>query len=218
MARIGAKDFVGTRCRFQRLRDAKFFTGWIEGFFGNSLEVSCNTDWPVQIGDEFRFEGYGHHISVVFNARLDSVGTLDVGSNGVVTAIEGTSARILEAKRVSFKLTVSSQVRYAVSQESVRMKVNDLYTKVSKGPFSMEAVTVDVSMTGIGIVSKLELVPNEAVEVSVETPFGRVAAMGCVRYCRPDADRKGMFRSGIMFTDLGRVERPRWERFLKGLG
>lgn len=215
MSKISAQDFIGTRARFQRLRDAKFFHGWITGFFGNSVEVSTSTDAPVKIGDEFRFEGYGHHISVVFNGRLEEVGELDIMSDGIVTAIAGSNARVLEAKRIALKLTVVSPVRFAASNESVRLKTEDRYTKVKVGIHELEAFTVDVSPNGVGIVLRHPLNPDDCVTASVETPVGVVTGMASVRYCRPDIDRDGFYRVGLMFIDLGRVERPRWERFLK---
>ena len=65
MSRINTRDFVGTRARFQRLRDARLFNGWIENFFGSKVEVTTSTEFPVEIGDEFRFEGFGHHLSLI---------------------------------------------------------------------------------------------------------------------------------------------------------
>ena len=215
MARVGARDFVGARVRFQRIRDAKIFNGWIENFFGNTIEVTTSTEAPVEIGDEFRMEGFGHHISVVFNAKLESVATFDVLSAGAVRAIEGSNARIIEAKQVSFALTVSSPVRFCASSESVRMKVGEIFTRVKAGGENVDGFVLDVGPNGLGTVLRSQLKKGDCVEVTIATNLGDIKAMANVRYSHPDKERKGLWRTGLMFTDMGRIERPRWERFLK---
>lgn len=215
MARISAQDFVGTRTRFQRLRDAKLFTGWIEDFFGNKVVVSSNTQFPVAVGDEFRFEGFGHHISVVFQARLESVGQLSLVDAGTVTAIEGTNAQIIEARRVSFHLGLVGPVRFSASKENLRMRSTDLFVTLQEGPVTHEGFAIDVSEGGIGVVCKSRLKAKEFVKVRIETRYGAVEAGGNIRYCLPDKDREGMYRIGVMFMDMDRVNKPRWERYLE---
>ncbi|MFX8731524.1 hypothetical protein ABTM48_20090, partial [Acinetobacter baumannii] len=65
MAKINPRDFIGTRCRLQRLRDAKVLNGWIEDFLSSSVDVATASELNLRVGEEFRFEGFGHHISVV---------------------------------------------------------------------------------------------------------------------------------------------------------
>jgi len=214
MAKISAQDFVGTRARFQRIGDAKLFAGWIEDFFGHKVVISTNTNHAVQIGDEFRFEGFGNHIAVVFHAKLEAVAKLDLTNAGVVTAVEGTNARIVEAKRVKLELQVSSPVRFSASNENLRMLAPDVFTVLNEGANQVEGFMIDIAKQGIGFVSKKKVKPKEYVEVRMETRIGTIEAKGNIRYCIPDKDRDGFYRVGIMFTDLDRVNRPRWDRFL----
>lgn len=215
MARINARDFVGTRCRLQRLRDAKVFNGWIESFFGTSLDVSTSTEASVQIGDEFRIEGFGHHIAVVMTARVEDVGVLDMlNSSQLVEVVEGTNARIIEVRKSSLKFVVSGPLRFSASPESVRLLSPDLPVAIGAGPREVSGIAVDVSPNGMGCVSTEQIEPGSQVAVTVTTPGGSVRAQALVRYCRKDADRQGHFRFGLMFTDMGRVERPRWEKFI----
>lgn len=215
MSRINTRDFVGTRARFQRLRDARLFNGWIENFFGNKVEVTTSTEFPVEIGDEFRFEGFGHHISVVFNAKLEAVHQVDLGDLSALQAIEGSNARILEARTSTLSLVVTNQARYAASSETVRVKVQDLYTKVNWQMFAEDGFVTDVSPMGVGLLLREKISVGEPVDVQIQTNLGLVKATGSVRHCRPERDRPGYNRLGVMFTDLGRLERPKWERFLK---
>ncbi len=214
MSKISAQDFVGTRARFQRLGDAKLFTGWIEDFFGNKVVISTSTSHAVQIGDEFRFEGFGNRIAVVFSARLESVVQLDLGKDSIVTEVEGTAARIIEAKRVRLELQVSSPVRYSASHENVRMLAPEVFTVLNEGENQVEGFMIDIAKQGIGFVSKKKVKPKEYVEVRMETRIGPIVAKGNIRYCTPDKDRNGYYRTGIMFTDMDRMNRPRWARFI----
>ncbi|MFM9873026.1 MAG: PilZ domain-containing protein [Fimbriimonadaceae bacterium] len=214
MAKISAQDFVGTRARFQRIGDAKLFAGWIEDFFGNKVVISTNTNHLVNIGDEFRFEGFGNRIAVVFNAKLDAVAKLDMANESVLTEVEGTNAKILEAKRVKLELQVCSPVRFSASHENLRMLSPDIFTVLNEGAEQVEGFMIDIAKQGIGFVSKKKVKPKEYVEVRMETRIGTIEAKGNIRYCLPDKDRTGFYRVGIMFTDMDRVNRPRWTRFL----
>jgi hypothetical protein len=214
MSRISAQDFVGTRARFQRLRDYKLFTGWIEDFFGNKVTVSTNTQQSVEIGDEFRFEGFGHHISVVFTAKLDAIGKLDLVNQGIVTAVEGTNARIVEAKRVKFDLTVSGPVRFSASEEKVRVSTPDIFAAVKFGPYEHQGFLVDVGLEGVGMVLHSKVPVKENVDLKMETRLGSIEAKANVRYCSPDRDRAGMWRIGLLFIEMDRVNKPRWDRFM----
>jgi len=218
MSRISARSFIGTRTRFQRLRDAKFFNGWIEDFAGNKLRISTPNQHAVERGDEFRFEGFGHRISVVFNARLDEIGQQDMYSPGMtLSQSEGSDIQLLEACRTIFDFCVTSPIRFAASTESVRMQMPEIYTTLTHEGTVIETFTIDVGPQGIGVIMREPLPHHAMVDVTVETRFGAVTAKGSIRYCRKDRDRAGMMRCGIMFTDLGRMEKPRWERFLRDL-
>ena len=215
MARTNARDFVGTRCRFQRLRDAKVFNGWIEDFHGSAIELSTATDTPVRTGEEFRVEGFGHHLSMVFNALLETVDSSNpCGPAGVFAEVDGTSVRLIETHRSTLKLTVCGSIRLSASPESVRILVEGLPVTVAFGTREVEGLAVDVGPNGIGVVATEAVEPGSAVAVDVTTPSGRVRAQALIRYCRKDKEREGCYRFGIMFTDMGRIERPRWEKFL----
>lgn len=215
MARIGARDFVGARARLQRYRDARIFNCWIEELFGSTIDLSTNSPHPVEIGDEFRVEGFGHHIKVVFNARLESVGKLDIVNSGILTAVEGGNARVLEARSVSLTLALSSQIKFISSDEALRLRCVDKFLSVTCGSIKTEGLTQDVGPGGIGAVLKKQLPVGQAARVVVATNVGDVAADVAVRYSRPDNERQGYFRTGFMITDLGRIERLKWDRFLK---
>ncbi len=214
MSRITPEDFVGTRCRFQRLRDAKIFNGWINNYFGNAVEVATLTDAPVEVGDEFRIEGYGNHISIVFNAVLKDVGSLDLKTSTFLKNTDGSSGHI-EAKQVAFILEVSSVVRFSSSIEPIRLRVQNLESELIIGERVQKGFAVDISNSGAAIIIAKEVQKETACKLILETRQGKIAVLGTVRYCRKDASRPNQYRVGIMFLDFGRIERQRWERLLK---
>lgn len=218
MATISANNFVGTRTRFQRLRDAKIFSGWIEGVDGDLITLSTNTQAAVQIGDVFRIEGYGHKVSMIVNAEILRVGQLNLGKDGLVAGIQGTQSNIVEAKRVSFQMRLSGPVRFASSNENVRIKTPFLPVMIWGGSGESQCHSLDVSMQGLGMTAAVRFVPDEEIRGQVQTKYGVLEFSGNVRYCTSDKDRDGMKRIGIHLNPLDRTIAPKWEQFVEQPG
>lgn len=214
MARVTAQDFVGTRARFQRLSDAKIFNGWIERIFGNKIELSTRTDSTVAAGDQFRVEAFGHFISMVFTAELEETEVYDVISQNYAALEEGGTATV-QTTRLTFQMGVKSSVRFSASSEPVRVQVPELPICLNQGETNIDGIVVDVAPNGMGVVSPERFEVDQQLEICMETSHGEIKGTCNVRYCKPDIDRDGFYRTGLMFVDLGRIERPRWERFLK---
>lgn len=212
MSRISPRDFVGTRTRFQRLKDARIFNGWIEQFYEKSVEISISGTTPLMVGEEFRFEGFGNHISVVFNGQIDTMEMLDVAP-----IVDGSNAVVAKAQKLMFMASITSPIRFAASPETIRIQVPNITGAVTQDDTTTEVCVIDVGPNGVGISSPLAYEPGANVAVVLHMSMGEVAALANVRYCREDPERPGWFRCGLMFLDMGRVEKPRWERYIKGL-
>lgn len=215
MSRISPRDFVGTRARFQRMRDAKIFNGWIDNFFGNKLEVVTSSQFPVEVGDSFRFEGFGHHITMVFQCELESINAIDALTGGLETLIEGSNAKVLESYGATFVLKVTGQIRFAASSEAVRIKVSNLPGSVLLGPKKIHAKAVDVSPGGLGMIVEEKIDVGTDVRVNLETNFGTLTGIFQVMYCVEDFRNAGYYRSGFKIKEMDRIERPRWDRFMR---
>ncbi|MBA4294170.1 hypothetical protein C0431_14505 [bacterium] len=215
MATISAASFVGTRTRFQRLRDAKIFSGWIENCDGDLITLSTNTQAAVQIGDVFRIEGYGHKVSMIVNAEMVRVGQLDLTADGIVAGIQGTKSSVIEAKRVTFLLRMSGPARFAASMENVRIKTPPLPVMVKSSQGEIQGYSLDVSMQGLGFTTAAVLSADEDVEAAIQTKYGMLSFRGNVRYCTSDRDRDGMHRCGIHLDPLERTISPKWEMLVE---
>ncbi|ARU39894.1 hypothetical protein CCB80_01580 [Armatimonadetes bacterium Uphvl-Ar1] len=215
MATISAASFVGTRTRFQRLRDAKIFSGWIESCDGDLITLSTNTQAAIQIGDVFRIEGYGHKVSMIVNAQILRVGQLDLMSDGIVAGISGTKSSVIEAKRVTFQMRMSGPSRFSSSNENVRIKTPLLPVMVKSSQGEIQGFSLDVSMQGIGFTTAAVLVADEDIEAAIQTKYGMLSFRGNVRYCTSDRDRDGMYRCGIHLDPLDRTVSPKWEMLVE---
>jgi hypothetical protein len=218
MSKISIENFVGTRTRFQRIRDAKIFSGWIESYAFTHIALSTNTNHAVQIGDEFRIEGYGHKVSMVVNAKLMDIGKLDLINEGKITAVVGTNARIIEAKRVLLNMELSGPVRFAASTENVRIKTPLIPLLAKQGENELQGFSLDVSQQGIALTTSGILQANEQLEGQLQTNQGVIRFTGNVRYCLTDKDRDGMNRCGIHIDPFDRTTSPKWEAFINNLG
>lgn len=86
------KNLSNTRARFQRLSDAKLFSGWVRNFGKHSILVVTPKDVECAAGEEFMFQVYGPGKVAVFRAVLEScVGNeLSLRYAGDITYMPGT--------------------------------------------------------------------------------------------------------------------------------
>lgn len=213
MSRITHLDFIGTRARLQRLTDAKILNGWIANLNDQIVDITATTVAQLHKGDQFQIEGFGNRISVSFTAVLGEVEYLEAGPKLQVDGEVKPSLR--NPMKVSLKMRIATQIRYGSSSEAVRVKVDDLPAQVVYKGARLDAVVIDVGKNGVGLVVPAAMEPGQTVQLMVGTSTGPIKTTADVRYCREEPDRPNYFRVGLMFLDLGRVERPKWEQFVK---
>ncbi|QYK55925.1 MAG: PilZ domain-containing protein [Fimbriimonadaceae bacterium] len=174
-----------------------------------------NASKVLEIGDTFRMEANGQRGNFIFEATLQSVEQLDMGANGVVAAIEGTSARLLEARMVTLVLMIGPQPRYAPTPQPFRIRVTGIDGMVNSSGSALEASLLDVSSEGFALFSKREIRLGDTIRFEIATPLGMVRGDGQVMNCRPAPDHPGFHRVGVKVIDLGRLDAPRWARVVQ---
>lgn len=205
-------EFVGTRVRLQRVSDAKMFSGWIEAFVGESLRVNLTTDKPVTAGEDFHLQGVGPTGSMTCQCQVIESVRLDASR---IASPRATAQKISPQTRVSLK--VRSSISVAPAKEEVRHRVSDVIFAVWHEEEQFSAMAVDGSQGGIGAISQVAMPSGTAVKIAFPTDYGEVTATATLRYCRPIPGQEGLYRLGFMFGDLDRINRSKWERFLKSL-
>ncbi len=215
MARVSSREFVGTRVRLQRYRDAKLFHGWVDAFGEAILDVTTSTTTPVEIGDQFHVETFGHDVSGTFTAEIECVRPFDMLYGGHVRTIGDSAIRLIDAKRATVRLGVTSVIRYSAGTEAVRVRVEDLPATVSHDDEQFSARVIDIAPEGMGLAIPHVLEPGVEIDVTMSTPFGDIEGICVVRYCRRNLEHDDENRTGIKFARIDRINDQRWQRFLK---
>lgn len=215
MASSSFADISGTRCRFQRLSDAKFFNGWILSLTEKAAQVTVCTDIELGVGQSFMFEGVTKKNRVTFEGVLAGVGKMDESASYRVTNLPGTNFQLMEAQKALYVFKVTSEVRFAPSSEAVRIKVDDMAVDIEWEGESFRCVAVDIADKGVGVVMPEPIQKGESVEVTLDTMFGPVGAVCKVCYCQPCKERIGWYRAGLMFTEIQRLNAQRWRHLME---
>ncbi|QYK52992.1 MAG: PilZ domain-containing protein [Fimbriimonadaceae bacterium] len=219
MALTSQESFVGTRARFQRFRDGKFFYGWVEQFSGNYLRVTTQNHYPVVVNDEFRFECCGRDSSAVFKAALSDVWLPTANLVETKDAIQGSTAlKISAVNRSTFELKVDGLIEYVANSEVVRMKLPEIPTTVTVRGQQVEGYAIDISTGGIGVISPMPIPTSSEVHVVIDSKVSEILVSGDVVYCRPDQLLNGMHRCGIKFSDLSRSTLAQINRLIQVSG
>jgi hypothetical protein len=168
--------------------DAKFFSGWIIEMTAKTATVQLNDEETMEVGDIIVGEVSGRENRALIDAQVSKV------MDDVVS---------FEFRRTP---------RYEVTREASRTVVRNVAGTLLFEGEGVDCTVLDVSVQGIGFLTYAPIPQGSTVTVSLETPHGPVKLSAQVRYCRPDARRFGLYRAGALVTDMGRLDRARWNK------
>jgi hypothetical protein len=181
----GYKD---TRVRLQRIADARFFSGWIVEMSNKDASILLNDLETMEVGDIVVGEVSGRENRALFDAQVTKT--------------------LQDVTHFDFRRTP----RYEPSRENPRTLVRNVSGMLSFQGEDVDVSVLDVSVGGIGFLTYAPLPVGSLVKFCLETPHGPVKVSGEVRYCRSDAHRFGLYRAGALITELGRLDRARWNK------
>ena len=180
----------GTRCRMQRHSDLKFFAGWITATKEDTLAIELKDAQAVVPGDKFHLEAAVETANVRF----------------------GVSALRQEGNTVWLKM--DSKPQMSSPGQEARYRVEDIHVSVHGLELPVDGDAVDISMSGLGILS-FESMPRFAkVRMVVRGSVAAIECCGTVCYCRPNADIKGTYRIGLQVEFEDRLARAMWHRLV----
>jgi hypothetical protein len=148
---------------------------------------------------------------------LNDCETMEVGDI-IVGEVSGRENRALidacvsKADESIVRFDFRRTPRYEPTRENARTCVRNVSGTLSFEGEVVDVTVLDVSATGIGFLTYAPLPTNSAVTFTLETPFGPVKVSGEVRYCRSDTLRFGLYRAGSLITEMGRLDRARWNK------
>ncbi len=202
-----AVTFINTRTRFQRLEDARLFSGWVSFLSSKVCVVSVEDDVKIFPGQRFLFQVFGRDATATFEARLE------VGSGTLL----------------AFALT--SSIRNTAGGEEMRLRVQRISAQIFTCPVPAheggdmpemnlgvvpenlgEAQVVDISAKGLGFVATRAFAKEDRLLLMLDTPWGQTECTAQVRYCKPSG--KG-FRVGVQILDMDRLNTGRYSRLLQ---
>lgn len=184
------RGFTNTRTRFQRLSDAKLFSGWVRSFNRSGLVVSIAKEAVVGVGEVFMFQVFGHESLAMFKATLAL--TMD--------------------EELTF--AVMGPMQLLKSSEEMRILVEGLTGSISFEGSETDVLFVDVSSNGAGLVSPEPLPKDAVVEVRIDSPQGTVVFEGRVRYCKALENTREQFRIGLQIQPQTRIDSARWAKVI----
>lgn len=188
----GLSQFRKTRCRIQRLSDAKMLTGWAVDLTPAQLVVSIKTPDVLQPGDMAILEFFGKKNNLIAKGKF-------------TMALSG-----------SFVFELVEQPKISAASEAPRMSVSNYICTFLWDGLRGEGSLVDVSITGIGMISSSSLNKGDVLELTIKTPNGEVFCGGIVKYCRPIPDTFE-YRIGIELSFSDRLVLARWQRLFTHL-
>ena len=203
------REFINTRTRFQRLSDCTFFTGWVEDLSRPHFEVRSSLD-TYEIGERFLFELYGQKANQIFIAELESVD----GMNALQKTAMGQGHENAPID-ITFEFVIVSESKYIEPKEPARKAVQSLTAALSRAGQTLEVSISDISEGGVGLLTTSAYEIGEPVILKM-TAMMRTITFECqVRHCRPDRQIKGMFRTGLLFENMNRVDVVAWTKVME---
>lgn len=188
---IGSK-LARTRTRFQRLSDAKFFTGWIQRLDARGAVIEFDGG-EVHEGEDFFIEISGRKHCYSLKGRL-------------VLAAE---------QHLAFQSL--TEMRLGPVREEVRVSISDAQASVTCANRSYLARVVDASPSGVGLLLSCPLEREATVQLAIDTPHGEVQCEGIVRYCRPANASRSTYRLGLSLDLPSRCAQAKWLRQFEDL-
>lgn len=188
-------EFVGGRVRLQRVRDARFFTGWLESAAGDLVSVASTEPLPAEQGDEFSIHLYGRCHEALMAARF-------VGSHAEPRRMPGHP---FVARGT---LRKEGRIQLLPSTEAARFIAEGACATISYADQILPTSVLDYSSHGISVVSERQLPVRFTVDVLLFFSGARIDCVASVCYSRPLAD--GTFRSGLRLVRFRGTSEQTW--------
>ena len=186
-------SLLNNRARLQRLKDAKFFNGWVKEFDleGEQLAIQVPVTQSSEPGDVFMVEIHGADRTVIIKAKVS------MASEGIIA------------------FTFVGEPASMPPREKARIKVEGVGATLSSPSGAIDVEVSDISLEGCGILSSVQVDKGSRIEVMVDSPAGPIDCKGEVRYCKSDAEMQGLYRIGVLLEPLGRLEQARWNKMIE---
>ncbi len=197
--------------QFQRLSDARLFHGWIFRAYGQQVVVRVFTNVCHRPDDTFAFEAIGRGIIGRFRGRL--VSTEDVAGGDIGNP--GCPLDAIDQGGKSIHIQIMGSLIVVPSSEAVRLSMQGLKASIGLGEDTHSVLVADVGPSGAGLHSEAQIPKGEVLTLTIQSPLGLFEFEVKVQNCRASRKVAGVYRIGVHFGQLGRLDRAKWNRFLE---
>ncbi|MBS1721915.1 MAG: PilZ domain-containing protein [Armatimonadetes bacterium] len=213
MTRFAAKDYEGTRAFVCRGSDKYVAPGWVQAVHERTVDILVPYDSKFEPGDVCSIELHGRMTSAFFEAIVGNPGELKEACFSSKTWQHESGATIIADRWLVLDFAIRGQAVFARPTQAFRVKLEGIKAVLRLGGQSRCYELLDVSENGFAVLGDEPKEPGVKVDFDVETPIGHIIGGGMLRNCIPQGS--GHFRYGISIETLGRIDRPRWLRFVQ---
>lgn len=195
------------RTTFQRISDARFFTGWIIHVFPDRMAAYTKTTCPLQPGDEFSFQVFGNKQDAFFRARLIAAERVDFG-----LPVPGAGC---DKDGLELVCALTTKVRFKASKEQPRFVVDGIIADLTNSEgYKAEAISVmDIGAGGFGAFTERRFQKGDEVAVTLFSNGVRIQCVAEVRNCLVCRSSPDYQRTGFQIVGMDRVNSLRWKQF-----
>ncbi|HVT13000.1 MAG TPA: PilZ domain-containing protein [Fimbriimonadaceae bacterium] len=192
------------RTTFQRVSDAKFFSGWVKAITPDSITILVHSVSIITPGDEFAFQVYGNGHDAFFRATTCIVKGTELSP---LFAAKRTSATPLEVSCL-----INGKMTFEEARGRPRFFVTGITAEVN--PDGAEEcprdVVVDIGPVGLSVVTNNRLRKNDVANLRIYVKDLTIECSAEVRNCIQYTVDGEYHRIGFQIKGMARIDARRW--------
>ena len=186
----GMKRFHNTRVKYQRLMDGTEHYGWVVSEVEDKLVIQADGQCAFEPGEEFEILLSCKSSSSTFNSTL----------------LKGNGDRLF--------LSLPSLIRMDAPTAEARRKPPAIAGEITSPEPEKDIKVIDIAPKGLGITTGKEYEAGQMIDLRLETKVGVISLRAQIVYCRADSEEEGVYRTGVFFDSLSRLDQARWVQVL----
>lgn len=214
--------FLGTRCNIYPWTDGSALPGWIVAIKDGTLILRASVVREIKVGAETHAEAYGRKTLALFTGKIETVAPIDwdvedideSGEHGYYV-VRGVPK--IGLSPVHLELSIASKIEYVPYDSKCRVLAENMSAFIERPEGLIKAAVLDVSDTGLGLASTLELKKGEKIQMKVATVSTKIELLGEVMYCQPISGNDVNFRTGIQLSITDTNAIARWVEIVRDM-
>ncbi|MCH8979944.1 MAG: PilZ domain-containing protein [Armatimonadetes bacterium] len=214
--------FLGTRCNIYPWTDGSALPGWIVAIKDGSLILRVSVVREIVVGTEASAEAYGRKRLALFTGKIESVEPIDWDVQDIDESSEHGYYVVRGVPKVGpnpvhVELSIASKIEYVAYDSHCRVLAENMSAFIERPEGLVKAAVLDVSESGLGLASTLELKKGEKIQMQAATVATKIELHGEVMYCQPIPGNERNFRTGVQLTLTDSHAIARWAEIVRDM-